>query len=95
MALECALQIKISVFKLRTLLGERTPKNHSGKCVSLQDLQRIYPMRYAVSYVAQSSNCQGAACIFVVTMLQPDNIEDEYEEIPSPLPSPVATDDEM
>ena len=25
MALECALQIKISVFKLRTLLGERTP----------------------------------------------------------------------
>ena len=28
--LEYALQIKTSLFKLRNLLGERTPKNHSA-----------------------------------------------------------------
>ena len=50
MALECVLHIKISVFKLRTLLGERTPKNHSAvkKDIpenELQDLQALSGMR--------------------------------------------------
>ena len=50
MALECALQIKISVFKLRTLLGERTPTITVGE-VFLEELQRIYPVIFAASWL--------------------------------------------